>query len=104
MLSRRLFEGQSTLEFELRLQQYIEMIRDGDRTRFGEALGHAKRYLTPYVDSQSAEIRRAAGLLAFPSDTQIEPYKVCVSLCEGAVVLAVFCRRPFCLSGEETRG
>lgn len=67
---------QYNLEFELRLQQYIEMIRSGDKTKYMEAMVHAKKYLTPYIDSQPTEIHRAAGLLAFPKDTKAEPYKV----------------------------
>lgn len=67
---------QFNLEFELRLQQYIEIIRTGDRGRFIDAMAHAKRYLTPYIETQSMEIHRAAGLLAFPRDTKADPYKV----------------------------
>jgi hypothetical protein len=69
-------QTQFNLEFELRLQQYIEMIRTGDRGKLIDAMAHAKRYLTPYTETQSKEIHRAAGLLAFPQDTKAEPYKV----------------------------
>jgi hypothetical protein len=34
-----------------------------------------QKYLSPYIDSQSKEILRAAGLLAFRQNTQDEPYK-----------------------------
>ena len=67
---------QYNLEFELRLQQYIEMVRTGPKERFNDAMIHAKRYLAPYLETQSVEIHRAAGLLAFPPDTKAEPYKV----------------------------
>lgn len=67
---------QYNMEFELRLQQYIEMIRSGDKSKLVEAMVHAKKYLTPYAETQSTEIHRAAGLLAFPGDTKAEPYKV----------------------------
>jgi macrophage erythroblast attacher len=69
-------QTQFNLEFELRLQQYIEMLRTGDRGKLMDAMSHAKRYLTPYTETQSKEIHRAAGLLAFPQDTKAEPYKV----------------------------
>lgn len=52
------------------------MLRDGDRTKYMEAMVHAKKYLTPYLDSKPTEIHRAAGLLAFPNDTKAEPYRV----------------------------
>ncbi|KAL4917922.1 CTLH/CRA C-terminal to lish motif domain-containing protein [Aspergillus aurantiobrunneus] len=68
-------KSQYNLEFELRLQQYIEMIRTRDRTKLVDAMAHAKRYLAPYDETQSADIHRAAGLLAFPPDTNAEPYK-----------------------------
>lgn len=69
-------QTQFNLEFELRLQQYIEMLRTGDRGKLMDAMAHAKRYLTPYTETQSKEIHRAAGLLAFPQDAKAEPYKV----------------------------
>jgi macrophage erythroblast attacher len=52
------------------------MIRTGDRGKLMDAMAHARRYLTPYTETQSKEIHRAAGLLAFPQDTKAEPYKV----------------------------
>ncbi|CEL04318.1 Putative Protein fyv10 [Aspergillus calidoustus] len=70
-------KSQYNLEFELRLQQYIEMIRTGDKAKFIDAMAHAKKYLSPYIETQSTEIHRAAGMLAFPPDTKAEPYKVC---------------------------
>ncbi|OJJ96721.1 hypothetical protein ASPACDRAFT_33658 [Aspergillus aculeatus ATCC 16872] len=73
-------KSQYNLEFELRLQQYIELIRSGDRKRYVEAMMHAKKYLAPYIETQSADIHRAAGLLAFPQDTKAEPYKSLYSL------------------------
>lgn len=76
--------AQFNLEFELRLQQYIEMVRTGNKAKYLEAMLHAKKYLTTYIDSQSAEIHRAAGLLAFPKDTKAEPYKVGRTLLELA--------------------
>lgn len=64
---------QSNLEFELRLQQYIEMVRAGDKT---EARQHARRFLSPHSETQATDIRRAAGLLVFSPDTEAAPYKV----------------------------
>jgi macrophage erythroblast attacher len=37
---------------------------------------HAKKYLSPHIETQYQEIHRAAGLLAFSEDTDAEPYKV----------------------------
>lgn len=64
------------LEFELRLQQYIEMVRTQDKSKKVEAIIHAKKYLIPSHQSQNSEIMRAAGMLVFTQDTRAEPYKV----------------------------
>lgn len=64
------------LEFELRLQQYIEMVRTQDKSKKVEAIIHAKKYLIPNHQSQNSEIMRAAGLLVFTQHTRAEPYKV----------------------------
>ncbi|KAI9818532.1 MAG: GID complex subunit containing RING finger motif [Pycnora praestabilis] len=69
----------SNLEFELRLQQYIELVRSGQTVKLLEARQHGIKFLAPYRDSQLAEIHRAAGLLAFSPDTQAEPYKTMFS-------------------------
>lgn len=68
--------GQTHLEFELRLQQYIEMIRTGGSVKQLEAMHHAKKYLIPYSTSYNEQIMQAAGLLAQPPDTLLDPYKV----------------------------
>lgn len=65
-------KSQNKLEFDLRLQQYIEMLRAGDK---GDARLHAKKYLIPYHETQPSDIRRAAGLMVFSPDTEAEPYK-----------------------------
>jgi macrophage erythroblast attacher len=67
---------QHNLEFELRLQQFIEMVRTQDKTKKIEAIAHAKKYLILNHQAQNPEIRRAAGLLVFKQDTRVEPYKV----------------------------
>ncbi|KAK2765915.1 GID complex subunit containing RING finger motif [Arachnomyces sp. PD_36] len=69
-------KSQHNLEFELRLQQYIEMIRTGDKVKMIEGMQHAKKFLSPHLESQSSEIHRAAGLLAFQPGTGADRYKV----------------------------
>ncbi|KAF2811017.1 protein fyv10 [Mytilinidion resinicola] len=61
------------LEFELRLQQYIEMVRSCDTKKLIEARTHARKYLASHSETNFAI--RAAGLLAFPPETEAEPYK-----------------------------
>jgi macrophage erythroblast attacher len=52
------------------------MVRTGQKERYYEITQHAKKYLSPHMETQSREIHQAAGLLAFPCDTNTDPYKV----------------------------
>lgn len=72
--------GQTHLEFELRLQQYIEMIRTGGPSKQFEAMVHAKKYFIPYSATHNEQIMQAAGLLAHAPDTHLDPYKVSPSI------------------------
>lgn len=65
--------SQNRLEFELRLQQYIELLRIGQLV---EARQHAQRYLSQHANTYLEEVKRAAGLLAYPPDTQVREYRV----------------------------
>jgi macrophage erythroblast attacher len=57
---------QSSLEFGLRLQQLVEMIRSGTDPR--TCLAHVKKQLTPHNATFPGEVRAACGMLAFPYD------------------------------------
>ncbi|KAH7359755.1 CTLH/CRA C-terminal to lish motif domain-containing protein [Pyrenochaeta sp. MPI-SDFR-AT-0127] len=96
---KELKKGESKLEFELRLQQYIELVRQGheagvsgmdgvETEGFGmngvsigggggeaklvEARAHAKKYLSASGDFEL--LGRAAGLLAYRPWDEVEPY------------------------------
>lgn len=93
---KELKKGGSMLEFELRLQQYIEMVRAGHESgvsgmdgefaegvligdgggeqKLLEARAHAKKYLSASGDF--ALLGRAAGLLAYRPWDEVEPYAV----------------------------
>ncbi|CEJ05334.1 hypothetical protein RMCBS344292_19277 [Rhizopus microsporus] len=62
----------STLEFNLRLQEHIELAR---ANRGLEAIAYAQKYLTPWKATEYKRIGQAMGLLAYKSDTQCQPYK-----------------------------
>ncbi|KAH3940558.1 protein degradation-related protein FYV10-like protein [Parastagonospora nodorum] len=95
--SKELKKGGSMLEFELRLQQYIELVRQGHEaglsdmdgieghgmngvslgtgggeTKLVEARVHAKKYLSTSGDFEL--LRKAAGLLAYKPWDDVEPY------------------------------
>lgn len=65
--------GQSNLEFELRLQQYIELVRSGNQR---EAISYSKKFLAAHHEAHLPEIEKAAALLAYPPNTPFQPYKV----------------------------
>ena len=67
------------LEFMLRLQEYIELMRDGSPAKQFEAMQHAQKHLTPFYERHNDLIMNAAGLLAHGPDTDISPYKELLS-------------------------
>ncbi|OLL23367.1 Protein fyv10, partial [Neolecta irregularis DAH-3] len=65
-------KSRSSLEFELRLQEYIELVRKSQHLK---AIEHSKKYLISQVDMHLEEILQAAALLAFSPETAFQPYK-----------------------------
>ncbi|OCT55103.1 Protein FYV10 [Cladophialophora carrionii] len=63
------------LEFELRLQQFIELVRAGTTAKKLEARQYAQQHLTPHTSSRAEAIMQAAGLLAQSPETEAEPYQ-----------------------------
>jgi macrophage erythroblast attacher len=55
----------------LRLQQFIELAREGQQV---DAIVHARKHLAGDQDPSFG--LKAGGLLAHPSDTFVEPYRV----------------------------
>ncbi|KAI8815773.1 CTLH/CRA C-terminal to lish motif domain-containing protein [Fimicolochytrium jonesii] len=63
---------QSTLEFNLRFQEYIELVRAQKKE---EAIKYCRKYLITWQAAHMSEIQQAMALLAFSPDTWCEPYK-----------------------------
>jgi len=61
----------STLEFNLRQQEFIEMIKEEKRL---EAVHHARKYFTTAESDQMEDIQKVMALLAFPSNTNLPTY------------------------------
>ncbi|KAF2756067.1 hypothetical protein EJ05DRAFT_512630 [Pseudovirgaria hyperparasitica] len=60
------------LVFELRLSQYIMLVREG---KLNEALMHAKKHFyTPPNEKYRAVVMKAAAMLVLRQDVQVEPY------------------------------
>ncbi|KAF8348744.1 macrophage erythroblast attacher isoform 1 [Amanita rubescens] len=62
----------STLEFELRLQEYIELAR---ARKAMEAISYARKHLVPWQETHLSDILHANTLIAFDPSTTCAPYK-----------------------------
>ncbi|KAK7603012.1 hypothetical protein V9T40_003011 [Parthenolecanium corni] len=67
----------SNMEFNLRVQEFIELVRSDKKL---EAVKHARKYFSTYEDNQLEEIQHCMALLAFSPDIQISPYKELLEL------------------------
>jgi macrophage erythroblast attacher len=65
--------AQSTLEFDLRYQEFIELVR---AHKPAEAIAYSRKHLVPWGATHMQQIRQAMVLLAFGPDTTCPPYKV----------------------------
>ncbi|KAK0183238.1 hypothetical protein PV327_001298 [Microctonus hyperodae] len=62
----------STMEFNLRVQEFIELVRADRRL---DAVKHARKCFANYDDYQLQEIQSCMGQLAFPANPYLSPYK-----------------------------
>lgn len=62
----------STIEFSLRVQEFVELVRQNQRL---EAVKHSRRYFPAYEKTQLTEICHVMALLAYPTDSEMEPCK-----------------------------
>ncbi|KAF2071499.1 hypothetical protein CYY_007177 [Polysphondylium violaceum] len=62
----------STLEFNLRIQEFIELVR---KNQLLQAINYSRTHLSPNSSSNMKEIQRAMATLAFQKDTTCERYK-----------------------------
>ncbi|KIP04735.1 hypothetical protein PHLGIDRAFT_109198 [Phlebiopsis gigantea 11061_1 CR5-6] len=60
------------LEFELRLQEFIELARD---RKLLDAINYQKKHLIQWQDSHAAQIQQASALLAYTPSSAFGPYK-----------------------------
>jgi len=80
----------SNLEFMLRFQQYIELVRTQEDQKLLEAIVHAKKYLLTSKHTYPKEIQQAAGLLAFPPGTRASVYDELYSQSRWDTLAAIF--------------
>lgn len=63
----------STFEFNLRFQEYVELVRN---RQISQAIVYSKKYLTSWSETHMKEIQQAMALLAFNPKTSCGIYKV----------------------------
>jgi len=68
----KLRKMKSTLEFNVRLQEFIELIKADQRL---EAVKHARKYLAIEDAEQLAKVQKACALLAYPKESHMHPYR-----------------------------
>ncbi|XP_064114490.1 LOW QUALITY PROTEIN: E3 ubiquitin-protein transferase MAEA-like [Macrobrachium nipponense] len=66
----------SSLEFNVRMQEFIELIKN-DRTI--EAIKHARKYLNCHDPAHVPSVQRCMALIAFPASTDVSPYNELLS-------------------------
>lgn len=64
-------KNKSALDFQLRLQEYIELVR---KEKLTEAIAYSKKNLVPWADTHMKEIQQSMGLLAFKPNTKCKIY------------------------------
>ncbi|XP_022747135.1 macrophage erythroblast attacher-like [Durio zibethinus] len=69
----RLKKSKSKFEFQLRLQEFIELVRSENYMR---AILYARKYLAPWGATHLKELQRVMATLAFRSNTECAKYKV----------------------------
>ncbi|XP_024024729.1 protein MAEA homolog [Morus notabilis] len=69
----RLKKSKSKFEFQLRLQEFIELVRAENNLR---AITYARKYLAPWGSTHMKELQRVFVTLAYKSTTECSTYKV----------------------------
>lgn len=64
---------QSKFEFQLRLQEYVELVRAEDHLR---AITYARKYLAPWAATHMKEMQRVFAIVAFKGNPECAVYKV----------------------------
>lgn len=87
---------QSTLEFELHLQEFIELARE---RRLTQAVEYARKQLLPLSEGRTMDVQHALGALAFSPATQCASYKALFSESRWDDLIARFRRDNFAIHG-----
>lgn len=93
----QLRKTRSPLEFEVRLQQFIELARTGNAGQ--QAAQYFQKYLGKSNDPLSSQAMQACGLLVYRPDTDVSPYKELYSVDRWNMLADMFVRTYLNLHG-----
>ncbi|KAF6259264.1 CTLH/CRA C-terminal to lish motif domain-containing protein [Scenedesmus sp. NREL 46B-D3] len=96
----RLRKIKSSLEFKLRLREFLELVRQDQRLA---AVAYARKHLAPWASQHMHELQRALATLAFPASTRVATYKALFQEGQWGSLLELFQRelyRMHCLLPE----
>lgn len=68
----RLKKNNSRLEFRLRVQEFVELVRKGESK---QAIKYAQKYMAPWAKDNMAEFKRAVAAMAFGPGTPCKRYR-----------------------------
>eukprot|EP00048_Salpingoeca_helianthica_P021201 m.10920 g.10920 ORF g.10920 m.10920 type:complete len:378 (-) comp5697_c0_seq1:106-1239(-) len=85
--SHRLAKLKSTFEFKVRLQEFVELVRRGQRS---EAVAYSQKHFAAFADRHLADIRTAMALLVFPVDAVLAKYKPLLAADRWEALVQVF--------------
>ncbi|KAF5203283.1 E3 ubiquitin-protein transferase maea [Thalictrum thalictroides] len=88
----RLKKSKSKFEFQLRLQEFVELVRADNNIR---AITYARKYLAPWGATHMKELQRVMATLAFKSNTECATYKVLFELKQWDYLVEQF-KQEFC--------
>jgi len=84
----RLRKGKSRLQFQLRVQEFVELVR---RDEVPAALAHARTHLVPWAASEMAEVQRVVALLVFRAHTTCARYAGLLEAQQWDALAQLFC-------------
>ncbi|KAI3995288.1 hypothetical protein MKX01_032090 [Papaver californicum] len=88
----RLKKSKSKFEFQLRLQEFIELVRADSHL---QAITYARKYLAPWGGTHMKELQQVMATLAFKSSTECPKYKVLFELKQWDNLVELF-KQEFC--------
>jgi macrophage erythroblast attacher len=91
----RLKKSKSKFEFQLRLQEFIELVRVDTAESYKKAIQYARKHLASWGTTHMKELQHVLATLAFKSTTECSKYKVLFELRQWDVLVDQF-KQEFC--------